>query len=85
MRFAQDVLKTYRRLSQHYHFSSQLIALAYVAQKAPRAYIVIGAERPEQVEENALLWAKAKDIDLPDLGSISQRDPKLINPSLWPH
>jgi aryl-alcohol dehydrogenase-like predicted oxidoreductase len=85
MLFARDILATYRGLSKHYRISNQLLALTYVIHKAPRAYIVIGAERPEQVEENALLWAEAKDLNLPDLGSISQGDPKLINPALWPH
>lgn len=85
MLFAKEALKDYIRVSNHCGLSPRLLAMAFAVQNAPLANILVGCETPAQVRENVSLYHRAKSVDLPDLGFLSQKEPKVINPSLWPH
>ena len=76
-------LEKYRKVTEEYGLSPKLTSLAFVVQKAPDAFFVIGAETSKQVRENVALWRLAKQTTLPDLSFLASNDPQLINPSLW--
>jgi aryl-alcohol dehydrogenase-like predicted oxidoreductase len=81
--FSREALDAFNSFARNCEIPPKLLAMAFVIQKAPDAMIVIGAENPDQVKENVLLLSRAKEITPPDLGFLSARDSKLINPSLW--
>jgi len=83
--FSKLALKKFNDFARIHDISQKLLALSFVSQKAPGEMIVVGAEKPEQVKENIFLLKQAGEINLPDMSSLSSNDPKLINPSLWPH
>jgi aryl-alcohol dehydrogenase-like predicted oxidoreductase len=83
MRFAEESLKAYVRFSNHCGLPPRLLAVAFAVQKAPFASFVVGGETAAQVRENVNLFRSAKSVDLPDLEVLAQKDPKIINPSLW--
>lgn len=83
MEFSRTALVRYRDFAKQYGISPKLLAMAFVVQKAPKAFIVIGAETPEQVRENVELFERAGDLCLPEISLLSENDEKLINPSLW--
>ena len=85
MAFSRGPLKRFRDACRDSEISPKALALAFVAQKAPDAMIVVGSETADQVKENVTLYGNAIKTDLPDLGFLSSHDQKLINPSLWPH
>jgi aryl-alcohol dehydrogenase-like predicted oxidoreductase len=84
MLFAKEVLEEYIRFSNDCGLSPRLLAIAFAVQNAPFANIVVGCETSAQVRENVNLYQSAKSVDLPDLGFLAQKEPKVINPSLWP-
>jgi aryl-alcohol dehydrogenase-like predicted oxidoreductase len=84
MSFAKDALMRFHRAARDCCISPKLLALSYVVLRARGALLVIGAEEPFQAKENVNLYRQAEGLALPDLGFLSEEDPKLINPALWP-
>lgn len=83
--FSKGALGKFIDIAKDSQTPRKLLALAFVVQEARDAMFVIGSENPEQVSENVLLLKQAYEVDLPDLQTLSQQDPRLIDPSLWPH
>lgn len=84
--FAKSALEAFCGIVRATHLSKVEVALAYLKTVAPSAYVVIGAETPEQVRTNREGWLanlprdvfqKCKDTNF----GISE---KILNPSLWP-
>jgi aryl-alcohol dehydrogenase-like predicted oxidoreductase len=83
MRFAEESLKAYLRISNQCGLPPRLLAVAFAVQKAPTASFVVGCETPSQVRENVDLFKNAKNVELPDLEVLAQKDPRVIHPPLW--
>ncbi|MEW6664744.1 MAG: aldo/keto reductase [Thermodesulfobacteriota bacterium] len=81
--FAVEPVGAFHRICRECGLAPKLLALAFVVQRASGARIVIGAEKPDQVRENAALYDMGRKLNLPDLACLSQGDSRLINPSLW--
>ncbi len=84
--FAATELMRWRRLCAQNGESCAAVAVGFVRRAAPRALIVIGSERAEQVEANAALLAGA---DLPEslfsaINSMPAVPERIVNPTLWP-
>lgn len=83
MGFCVDKLKAFRSLAEKSSISPKLAALAFAAHHAPGAFLVLGAERSEQVRESLSLFKEAVHTELPDLTSLASHDPRLIHPAFW--
>jgi len=81
--FSKVPLKTFAQCASSIGVSRKLLALAFVAQTAPQAMLVIGAETPDQVSENLDMLKEAERVSIPEIAQLSSNDPMLINPSLW--
>lgn len=81
--FAFEKLKRFSSVADRLEIPRKTLALAYVAQKAQGCHLVIGAESASQVRENVISYQKAAHLGIPDLGFLSSKDPRLINPTLW--
>ncbi len=82
---ARPLLRTLKVLSERSGYSIAQLAIGYVRAIAPEAKILIGAERPDQVQESA----SCTTVKLPgELVSTIQNmyakvDEKIVNPSYW--
>lgn len=83
MAFCVDKLKAFRSFAEKSSISPKLAALTFAVHHAPGAFLVLGAERSEQVRESLSLFKEAVHIELPDLTSLASHDPRLIHPSFW--
>jgi aryl-alcohol dehydrogenase-like predicted oxidoreductase len=84
--FAEPHLARWRSICARHREGCAATAVRYVRRVAPRALIVIGSERAEQVAANARLVAECTLSE--DLVSEIEKMPipeeRVINPSLWP-
>jgi aryl-alcohol dehydrogenase-like predicted oxidoreductase len=86
MEFARAVIERFYNLARELGVGTMALALGYALVKWPQSPLVLGAERPEQIVENARLaerkfpveWIKRAEAVL---GQVDQR---LINPMEWP-
>ena len=83
MTFCRDELKAFRSCVEKFSISPKMAALAFVVHQAPGAFLVLGAERAEQVRENLSLFRRAANMEIPDLMSLASQNPRVINPSIW--
>ncbi|VAW48818.1 hypothetical protein MNBD_GAMMA03-472 [hydrothermal vent metagenome] len=85
MNFAKSILQEFKRFCQENNVSRQQLAIGYLRSHMPQAFLLFGAERVEQVQNNA----KVLNLDiLPDLYKEVERkfdhiDEKILNPLLW--
>jgi aryl-alcohol dehydrogenase-like predicted oxidoreductase len=85
LRFSKDGLQRLSILAGSNGISSKLLAMAFVIRNVLDAMIVIGCETADQLRENIDLYIRAKGMRMPDMRLLASQDPRLINPSLWPH
>ena len=86
MQFAKDILQKVTMIAREYDTSTQELALAYVKQSFPDAYILIGAETPQQVQENCDLWERVAlpEEALQEIRTIfASTDEHILNPAQW--
>jgi aryl-alcohol dehydrogenase-like predicted oxidoreductase len=86
MRFAAEDIRRWENLCASYACAKTLAAMQYVRHAVPKALLVIGCERTDQLQSNLALLASPgfpagmqaaiEGLDIPD--------EQLINPSLWP-
>jgi aryl-alcohol dehydrogenase-like predicted oxidoreductase len=74
------------KLCAQYGFSRQKMALLYIKRKYPKAKIIIGAETPEQLEQNLNIWEDLQTLisDMEEFDNLPTADEKIINPAFWP-
>ncbi|NDV22165.1 aldo/keto reductase [Desulfovibrio sp. JC022] len=85
LKFAAPYIQKVSQIAQEAEISVQELALSYAAKAYPKAKILVGAELPEQMEENI----KSFTQDCP--GSLMHKirstfdsvPEKLVNPVLW--
>jgi aryl-alcohol dehydrogenase-like predicted oxidoreductase len=85
MSFSRAIIARFEDFSEGCMLSKKLLALGFVLQKAPGAFMVIGAEKADQVLENIRLYGQAQGSPLPEMDFLSCEDKQVINPALWPN
>ena len=87
MKFAANVIDKVEQLCQAFNLTKQELAMRYIMQKYPRAFIVVGAETQEQVKNNICIWKYSNLTSITTEADriFSDLDEKIINPTLWPH
>lgn len=83
--FARGTLHSFHSFAKSLRIAPNLLCTSFVSQKARDALIIFGAESAEQVRDNVSLYREAANLNLPDMSFLSQKDPRLINPSHWYH
>jgi aryl-alcohol dehydrogenase-like predicted oxidoreductase len=83
MGFSREALHRFHSFARDVGIAPKLLSMAFVSQKAKDALIIFGSESAEQVKENVSLYRRSITLDLPDMGFLAQKDPRLINPSHW--
>lgn len=87
MQFAAPVIDKVEKLSLEFNLTRQELALSYVRQKYPHAFVIVGAETKQQLESNLTAWKSDKSslvtIRVDEI--FSEIDERIINPTLWPH
>jgi aryl-alcohol dehydrogenase-like predicted oxidoreductase len=85
MAFAKPTLNKLDNLCGQYNYSRQEIALLYIKWKYPQAKIIIGAERPTQLEQNLIIWKNnfTSILGINEVDSWPMVGERVINPSLW--
>ena len=74
------------KLCQEFRISKQALAMGYVKKRAHGAFVIFGAEDPQQIEESISVFNKCQ---LPDaiIYAIEKKllvtDVNIINPSNW--
>ncbi len=87
MQFAAPVIDKVEQLSFEFNLSRQELALSYVRQKYPHAFVIVGAETRQQLASNLSAWKSNKSpLVTTRVDEIfSEIDERIINPTLWPH
>ena len=79
-------LQNYRELCLEYEYKPEGLALAWLLEHYPQAYVLFGAETPDQVREN-LAALPVEPLPAPVLERIGQlfpeQDNAILNPALW--
>lgn len=85
MAFCRPVLEKLESLSNNFGLSRQEIALGYIKSEMPNAYVIFGAETPEQVRENLMVWKKEipKSLCNQVRTIFANVNEQIINPVLW--
>lgn len=85
MAFAGDVLRRVGELAAEFRLTRAQLALGYVRSQWPEASLVLGAETPNQVRENAKLYDLCLDLSMCNRirHEFSRVDEKILNPSQW--
>lgn len=87
MEFARDTLVKFRGLCKKYGLSPAALALSYALSLPGVASLVLGSEKPEQVEQNAALLEQAvalSDAQMAEIrASFLDTPARVLNPSMW--
>jgi aryl-alcohol dehydrogenase-like predicted oxidoreductase len=85
MVFAKDTMGKIGSLCAQYQYTPQKIALLYIKGKYPHAKIILGVEKPIQLEQNLNIWKDnfTSIFEINEFDSLSIVDERIINPSLW--
>ena len=87
MEFARDTLEKFRGLCKKYSLSPAALALSYALSLPGVASLVLGSEKPEQVEQNAALLEQAvalSDAQMSEIrASFLDTPARVLNPSMW--
>ena len=86
LKFALPVIQTMASLAHRLRVSSRVLALQYVKQAFPDAHVIIGAETPQQVQENISLWKAVPLLGIIDLirEAFDGVDERVVDPRMWP-
>lgn len=86
MEFARPVIEHIEALADQMGLERDELALAYVRQKMLRAFVIFGAESPEQVRRSIECWEKKvqQDIVSPVEKRFTDVDRVIVRPDLWP-
>lgn len=86
MEFARPVIEQIEALADHMGLKRDELALGYIRQKMPRAFVIFGAESPEQVRRSIECWEKnmQQDIVAPVEKRFTDVDRVIVRPDLWP-
>ncbi|MBI4135790.1 aldo/keto reductase [Candidatus Uhrbacteria bacterium] len=86
MEFARPIVERVGQLAQEFNITKQALALQYVKTALPETHIIIGAETPQQVRDNVVVWNA-----LPPAGIVERVreafndvDEKVLDPRQWP-
>jgi aryl-alcohol dehydrogenase-like predicted oxidoreductase len=86
MRFTRPVIEEIEALAHQMGLERDELALGYIRQKMPRAFVIFGAESPEQVRRSIECWEKNVQQDI--VSSVEERftnvEQVIIRPDLWP-
>lgn len=86
MSFTKPVIEQVEMLADRMGVTKHEMALGYVQQRMPGSRVIFGAESPDQVRRNILLWAQGPEKDF--LGPVERHFPdvqdKILRPDLWP-
>jgi len=87
MRFAIKVIEKVEQLCQALNLTKQELAICYVKQKYPRAFIVVGAETQEQLKKDINIWQYSNPVSITQEVDemFSDLEERIVNPTLWPH
>ncbi len=86
MRFAQSIIDQLEQFCQDHRISRQQLAIGYLRTRLPKAHLLFGAERVDQVQHNCrALDEKVSESVCQDVERMFNHiDEKILNPSLWP-
>ena len=87
MSFALPIIERIDALSIDMGLTRQELAIGYARNAYSEERILLGAETPEQVDENIVLWKRSYPTDLVELvrKAFGDVEEKVLNPALWPH
>lgn len=87
MQFAAPVIDKVKQLCQEFNVTRQELALSYIRQKYPQAFVVIGAETQQQLADNLAAWNRDQAIAITAKADaiFADVDERIINPILWSH
>lgn len=85
MKFTVSVIDKVEQLCQAFNLTKQELAMCYIMQKYPRAFIVLGAETQGQLKNNINIWKHSKPASITaEVDRIfAGLDERIINPTLW--
>jgi len=85
MRFASPIIDKVEQLCLELNMTRQELALNYVRQKYPQAFVVIGAETQQQVKANLAAWNLLKEESITERidETFKKVDERIIKPTLW--
>jgi aryl-alcohol dehydrogenase-like predicted oxidoreductase len=87
MNFALPILNSFKEISEKIGQSPREIALQYIKTRYPDASVIIGAETPQQIRENADAWS-AGEIDNNWMKKLETDfacvEESIVDPSAWP-
>lgn len=85
LQFARKDLAEWHELCRAHRVSPAIAALKYVHAVAPACGLVVGCERPEQVQANVdmLRTAPLTDACVRDIDTLRTSEQRMLNPSLW--
>lgn len=87
MNFALPILTSFKEISEEIGRPPREIALKYIKTRYPDASVIIGAENPQQVRQNADAWSAGimDDIWMKKLeADFACVEESIVNPSDWP-
>lgn len=86
MRFATEDVRRWEQVCAAHACEKSLAAIQYVRHAVPRALLVVGCERTDQLLSNlSLLVSSGYPIDLQQaIEGLKIPDETVINPSMWP-
>ncbi len=86
MKFTRPVIEQIGALADQMGLRRDELALGYLRQKMPRAYVIFGAESPKQVRRTIECWEKKIQQDI--VTSVEHEfvnvDQAIVRPDLWP-
>ena len=87
MEFARETLVKFRGLCAKYGLTPAALALSYALSLPGVTSLVLGSEKPEQVEQNAALLEQAVDLSAEQMAEIRANfidtPVRVLNPSMW--
>jgi len=86
MHYASCIIDKVKQLCRAFNMSRQEMALGYIRQKYPAAYVVIGVETQQQLAANLAAWNLVKTVSITERVDeiFNNVDERIINPTLWP-
>ena len=86
MKFAVTIITKVEKLCREFNLSRQEMALSYIRQKYPAAFIIIGAETQQQLAANLAAWNLVRTASIIERVDeiFNNVDERIINPTLWP-
>lgn len=84
--FTADAIRRTALLADEFGIARDELALCYVRDRWPQVAVLVGAESPEQVRRNVMLWRRP--VLKPDMlahieKSVEKADERIIRPDQW--